>query len=215
MANGCLRMKFKINLASQPYENAQRFFLLWGVVLLAVALFTVVLVYAAVNGWKHTHIINQKIAAEKSNLNKLNQQEQQDLAILNKGGNRGVRDKSQVLNSLIRRKEFSWTLIFADLEHIMPARLHVVSITPALDLNNEIEVHMVVAGDSREKAIELVQNMEKAPEFRHAQVLAESSTRREGAAAANGDTVQFEISAQYVPVVPPATKPSAEERGGQ
>ena len=80
-----------------------------------------------------------------------------------------MHDKSQVLNGLIRRKEFSWTLIFSDLEHLMPARLHVVSITPQLDKNNEIEVHMMVAGDSREKAIELVHNMENSREFRHAQ----------------------------------------------
>ncbi len=208
-------MKFKINLASQPYENARRFFLLWGGVVLAAALFTAVVVYAAVLGWRHTHAVNQKIALEKSNLNRLNLLEKQDLAVLNKPENGDVREKSHVLNSLIRRKEFSWTLIFADLEHIMPARLHVVSITPTLDASNDIEVHMVVAGDSRDKAIELVQNMEKAPEFRHAQVLSETNTRHESGTQPT-DTVQFEISAQYVPFATPAPAASAtQERSGQ
>lgn len=209
-------MKFKINLASQPYENVKRFFLRWGAVLLAAVVFTGALVYGAVLGWRHTHAVNQKIAAEKANLGKLDRQEQQDLAILNKPDNRDVRDKSLVLNSLIRRKEFSWTLIFADLEHLMPARLHVVSITPQLDLNNDIEVHMVVAGDSREKAIELVQNMEKSSEFRRAQVLNETNTQREGGGPQTGDTVQFEITAQYVPGAPAApAAPAAQERSGQ
>jgi hypothetical protein len=209
-------MKFAINLASQPYENVQRFFLRWGTLLLAAIVLTGGLVYGAVIGWRHTHVVNQKIAAEKTTLEKLDRQEQQDLAILNKPENSDVRDKSQVLNSLIRRKEFSWTLIFADLEHLMPTRLHVVSITPQLDLNNDIEVHMVVAGDSREKAIELVQNMEKSREFRRAQVLNESSTRREGGSAMNGDSVQFEITAQYVPLTPTVPAAStAQERSGQ
>ncbi|MBZ5567806.1 MAG: hypothetical protein LAN64_08140 [Acidobacteriia bacterium] len=203
-------MKFKINLASQPYENAQRFFLLWGAALLAATLFTAALVYGAVAGWRHTHAVNQRIAVEKSTLEKLNRLEQQDLAVLNKPGNREVRDKSQVLNSLILRKEFSWTLIFADLERLVPTRLHVISIAPQLDINNEIEIHMVVAGDSRDKAIELVQNMEKSREFRHAQVLSESSTARQGGGAQPGDTVQFEITAQYVPVAA-----AAQEGGGQ
>ena len=206
-------MKIRINLASEPYENATQFYVRWGSLLLAVTLLSGALVFGAVSGWRNAHGLSGRIAAEQANLDKLNRQEQQDLAILNKPENRDVRDKSRVLNGLIRSKEFSWTLIFSDLEHLMPARLHVLSITPQLDLNNDIEVHMVVAGDSREKAIELVQNMEKSREFRHAQVLSESETHREQAGTQAGDTVQFEISAQYVPVAPVAA--AAPERSGQ
>ncbi len=205
-------MKFRINLATQPYENARRFYLLWGALVLVVALLTGALIYGAVAGWQHAHAINQRIAAERTTLEKLNAQEQRDIAILNRPENRDVRLKSQVLNSLIRRKEFSWTLIFADLERIMPARLHVVSISPELDPNNDIAVHMVVAGDSRDKAIELVHNMEKSPEFRRAQVLAENNMRREAGSAQSSDTIQFEITAQYVPG---AAVPAKQERGGR
>src|SRR5438552_5858984 len=141
-------MKFKINLASEPYENAGRFYFRWGSLVLVLALLTGALIYGAVLGWRNAHSVNRRIAAEKANLDKLNQQEQQDIAILSKPENRDVRDKSQVLNALIRRKEFSWTLIFSDLEHLMPTRIHVVSITPQLDKNYDIEVHMMVAGDS-------------------------------------------------------------------
>jgi len=208
-------MKFKVNLATQPYEDAQRFFLLWGAVLLLIAALTGAQVYGAVLGWRNTHAMAQRIAAEKANLDKLNRQEQADIAILNKPENRDVKERSQVINSLIRSKEFSWTLIFAELEQLMPARLHVVSIKPQLDVNNEIEVRMKVAGDSREKAIELVHNMEQSREFRHAQVLIESSSQPDpGRGAQPGDTVSFEISAQYVPAAPsvPAAAPG---RSGQ
>lgn len=206
-------MKFRINLASEPYESARLFYVRWGSLLLALAVLTGALVFGAVSGWRNAHGLGDRIAAERANLDKLNRQEQQDIAILNKPENRDVRDKSQVLNGLIRSKEFSWTLIFSDLEHLMPARLHVLSITPQLDQNNEIEVHMVVAGDSREKAIELIENMEKSREFRRAQVVSETDTRREQPGTQAGDTVQFEIIAQYVPVAPAAA--AAQERGGQ
>ena len=203
-------MKFNINLATQPYEDARRFFMLWGAILLVVAALTGVLVYGAVLGWRHTHAVGKRIAIEKSNLDKLTQQEQADLAILNKSENRDVRDRSQVLNSLIRRKQFSWTLIFADLEHLMPARLHVVSIKPQVDPNNEIEVNMRVAGDSRDKAIELIHNMEQSRQFRRAQVLSESTLEQQQGRGP-GDTVLFEISAQYVPVA--ASAPAAAQEG--
>lgn len=205
-------MKFKINLASEPYENARRFYLRWVSLLLAVAVVTGALVYVSGYAWRNAHAINRKIAAERSNLDRLNRQEQADIDILNKSENRDVHDKSQVLNGLIRRKEFSWTLIFSDLEHLMPARIHVVSITPQLDKSNEIEVHMMVAGDSRDKAIELVHNMETSREFRMAKIVTENDARREDSGP-QGDTVQFEITAQYVPVAPVA--PSAPEKGGE
>ena len=206
-------MKFRINLASEPYENARQFYVRWGSLLLALALLTGALVFGAVSGWRNAHGLSGRIAAETANLDKLNRQEQQDIAILNKPENRDVRDKSRVLNGLIRSKEFSWTLIFSDLERLMPTRLHVLSITPRLDQNNDIEVHMVVAGDSRAKAIELIQNMEKSREFRHAQVLSENDTRREQPGTQAGDTVQFEITAQYVPLAPVAA--AAQKRSGK
>ena len=189
-------MKFKINLATQPYENTRRFYLLWGAVLVAVALFTAALLYGAVSGWRNSHGISRQIAAEQKTLKELQARERADLAILNQPQNREVREKSQVLNGLIRRKEFSWTLIFSDLERLMPTRLHVVSITPLLNKDNEIELHMQVAGDSRDKAIELVDRMERSPAFRHAQVLQENSVP---ASAQPGDSVQFVISAIYLP----------------
>ena len=71
------------------------------------------LVFGAVSGWRNAHGLSGRIAAEQANLDKLNRQEQQDLAILNKPENRDVRDKSRVLNGLIRSKQFSWTLIFS------------------------------------------------------------------------------------------------------
>jgi hypothetical protein len=190
-------MRFRINLATQPYQNERRFYTLWTAILLAATVLTGVLVYGAISGWRTSRVIGQKIGVEKENLKRLDAQEQADLAILSKPENRDVREKSQVLNGLIRRKEFSWTLIFADFERIMPTRLHVISITPRLAPNNDIELHMMVAGDSREKAVELVKHMEASREFRNSAVLSESNTPR--TSGQPGELTTFEISAFYVP----------------
>jgi type IV pilus assembly protein PilN len=188
-------MRFQINLATQPYENVRRFLLAWAAALVVALLFTGVLVYAASGSVRNAYHTRRLIAEERAKLKQLEEQERADLAILNQPQNRDVRDKSQVLNSLILRKRFSWTLIFSDLEGIMPAQLHVVSITPRLDEDQQIEVRMLVAGDSRDKAIELVKKMEESKTFRHAQVLSEAYRRPGG----SEDAVQFEISALYVP----------------
>ena len=75
---------------------------------------------------------------------------------LNLPANRGTRDRAQFLNDLFLRKAFSWTKLFEDLEQVMPPRLHVVSIRPERTLDNQLEIKIVVAGESRDRAIELV-----------------------------------------------------------
>jgi hypothetical protein len=202
-------MRYRINLATQPYQNERRFYSKWSALLILAAVVTGILIYGAVSGWRTSRVMGQKIAVEKENLKRLDAQEQADLAILNKPENRDVREKSQVLNGLIRRKEFSWTLIFADMERIMPTRIHVISITPRLAPNNDIELRLMVAGDSREKAIELIQHMEASKEFRDSRVLSESNTPK--TTGQPGEVTLFEVSAVYVPAG--AQPPAAEGSG--
>ena len=199
-------MRFRINLASQPYENARRFFTQWGVALTALFIVSGLLVFAAARSWRVSHTLTRSIAEERARLDKLNTQEKADLEILNKEQNRDVRERAQAINALILRKQFSWTRIFSDLEKMMPTRLHVVAITPQLTPSDQIEIRMRVAGDSRDKAIELVQNMERAPDFREAQIRSETNALK-GTAL---DPVSFEISALYVPSAAAAI--SAAER---
>jgi hypothetical protein len=113
-----------------------------------------------------------------------------------------IRDKSQYLNDLIARKAFSWTKAFEDLERVMPPRIHLVSIQPQLNDNNQLEIKMMVAGESQEKAIELVKHMEDSKHFRE--------TRIEGIGPASvqpgsTDTVQVQINALYVPIERPGS----------
>lgn len=195
-------MRININLASTPYENARRFYVRWGLVLALMIAVTVLLVIAAERSWRANHVLSRSISEEQARLDKLNDQEKSDRAILDQAKNQDVRERSQALNALIVRKSFSWTRIFSDLEKMMPTRLHVVSIAPQLSKTNELQIRMTVAGASREKAIELAQNMEKSPDFRDPQIISESLIAGKG--QQQGDVVNFNIVAQYAPSLKPA-----------
>ena len=199
-------MRFKINLASAPYQNARRFFERWALGLTALLIVTGLLVFVAARSWRVNHALARSISEEHDRLDKLNDQEKADIAILEREQNRGVRDRSEALNALILRKSFSWTRIFNDFEKMMPARLHMVSITPHLTKDNQIEIRLLVAGESRDKAIELVQNMEKAPDFREPQITAENTVTE--AQGKSEDRVTFNISALYVPAAAAAMSES-------
>jgi len=100
------------------------------------------------------------------------------------------------LNELIERKAFSWTRVLENLEKVMPPRVHLMSINPQLDEDNQLGLKMTVAGDSRDRAIELARRMEESRRFSQTNIISE---RTQPSNVSNGDTEQFDIVAVYIP----------------
>ena len=191
-------MRLDINLATRPYEDAHQFWVRWGSGLGILALGTLLLLFAAVSGWYNARIDRQKISDLRAKIAERDKEKSDAEALLNRPENRTIRDKSQYLNMLITRKAFSWTRAFEDLERVMPSHLHLVSIKPELNDDNQLALKMTVAGDSRDQALELVKRMEESQSFRQTEIASESQGIQSG-----GDSVKFEISALYVPAHEP------------
>lgn len=194
-------MHLDINLASQPYQNMRTFWVRWIAGLAALSLLTIGLLSYTVSGLIEAHHQYQAIQSIQESIGALNDRETKAKQFLNEPDNRATRDRSQFLNDLFHRKAFSWTQVFQDLEQVMPARLHVISIHPALTTSNQLEIKLVVGGDSHDRALELVKKMEGSKRFQDTQINQE--TRSAGGPAA-GDAVQFDITARYVPEAPDA-----------
>ena len=186
-------MRLEINLASQPYEDARQFWMRWGGALTAVAILTLLLLIGTVTGWFNARRDRSKIADLQHQIAKRDEARRGAEQFLSRTENRVTRDQSQFLNQLIERKAFSWTRVLEELEKVMPPRVHLVSIHPELNEDNQLSLKMTVAGDSRAKVIELEQRMEESQHF--AQPYIES----EHAASEAKDQVQFEIHADYIP----------------
>jgi type IV pilus assembly protein PilN len=118
--------------------------------------------------------------------------------MLNQPQNREVADQSQFLNNLFARKALSWTKVFTEMERLMPPNIHVVSMKPEFNRQNQLVLHVIVVTSARDRAVELVKRMEKSPHFRTPQVEAENAVG-EGASGPAGGNTQFEIAAVYVP----------------
>src|SRR5258707_151600 len=190
-------MRLDINLASQPYEDARQFWMRWGTAAGAVALLTLVLLALDVTGWVNARRDRASIAEKRAMIADRDQLRANAERILNLPENRSTRDQSQFLNALIERKAFSWTRVLENLEKVMPPRVHLESISPQLDDDNQLGLKMMVAGDSRDRALELARRMEDSKRFAQTQVISEHFLQ-----ATNGDTEQFEIAAIYIPEPP-------------
>ena len=191
-------MRIDINLASQPYEDARRFWTNWGTALGLLGFATLLLVFVAGTRLINANHERKEIADMESVIAKFDAEKAQAEATLNRPQNRLTRDRSQFLNELFTRKAFSWTRLFEDLERVMPAHLHVVRISPDLSKDNDLEIKLVVGGDTREQALDLVRKMEGSKRFKGTQIEAER-TKEEGGGNGPGDRVTFDISASYVP----------------
>ena len=189
-------MRVDINLASQPYEDAGRFWTYWGTALGLLGLVTILLLFLAVTGFIEGQHDREQIAKLRSELAAFDQEKTQAAAMLNQPQNRMVRDESYFLNGLFERKAFSWTLVFEDLERVMPAHLHVISIHPGISEEDNLEIKLIVGGETREQALDLVRKMENSKYFKQTRIDSEKFESEQNHTA---DRVQFDINALYIP----------------
>ena len=187
-------MRLDINLATRPYEDAREFWVRWGLGVGLLGVLTLVLLGLAVRGWANAGRDRHNIAQLQDQIAERDHERATAQAFLDMSVNRSTRDQSQFLNGLIQRKAFSWTRVFEDLERVMPPNLHVVSLRPELNEQNQMQLDMKVAGDTRSAAVELVHRMEGSRHFQGAQLVSEA----QGGAEA-GSVVVASVVSIYVP----------------
>jgi len=188
-------MRIQINLASRPYQDLRRFYTVWGGGLVLMILLTVLLLTLAVFNFRDARQGWRNVEKKKEQIAKLQQQREEAVRILNRPENRGTRDHSQFLNEAILRKSFAWTAVLADLERLMPPRVHLVSITPELDKQHRLVVKMVVNGETRAGTVDVVKQLERSRHFRYPRYLREITGKEKGPEGG----VRAEIEADYRP----------------
>jgi type IV pilus assembly PilN-like protein len=196
-------MRLDINLATQPYEDGRRFWMRWGPILGVAGLVTLVLLITAISSWAAARKDQVQISKFKDDIAKCEQERAKAQEVLDRPENRNTRDQSKFINSLIRRKSFSWTQVFSDLEHMMPPELHVTAIHPEVAKDNQLQIKLSVVGRSRDRAFQLVHRMEQSPRFYQPQIEEESHQTGQ-----NGDVTHFEIASAYIPQVDLALVPA-------
>lgn len=200
-------MRIDINLANRPYQDSGRFWVTWGTGLALLTLLTATLVLFAGIGYRRAAQDRQQMAKLQAEISAYDKEKNQAISTLNLPQNRTLREQSRFLNDLFAHKAFSWTRVFEDLERVMPAHLHLVSIHPDMSGENGLEIKLMVGGDSLEQAQDLVRKMESSTHFKDTKI--DSERFNDEQKSVKSDPVQFEITALYVP----ATKTAAEING--
>lgn len=96
---------------------------------------------------------------------RLNEEQGKLEAALQRPENAEVLDRVLFINSLLYRKGISWTMIFSDLESVIPHSVRLVSIRPQVDARNDVLLDMVVGAQSQLPVIDMLKRMEGSPVF--------------------------------------------------
>jgi type IV pilus assembly protein PilN len=200
-------MRIKVNLASRPFADLRP-------TLQKLRISMGVLAGVAILLGIGLHLLGSSAAAARARENRidsslvgLNREQLGYRAMMAQPDNATVLNESEELNLLIDEKSFSWTLAMEDLERVLPAGVQVTTLEPNRDKKTgEISVRLRVVGP-RDKAVELVHNLEHSRHFLQPRIVAETAESAAGNAAnqqiepvSASSRVNFDVVANYNPV---------------
>ena len=200
-------MQISLNLATRPFVELRPLFARLRLIAAALLLLAVIFGVAL-------HFLNAKARQAEAQMSVLKAKtlgfqnvRQQNEARMRQPQNMAVLERSRFLNEVFAKKSFSWTAVMMDLERVLPAGVQVTSIEPATTKSGDVNIRLRVSGE-RERAVELIRNLERSQRFIAPRLAGESTLAQEGknmgfSPSAPG-AVEFEIFSGYNPL-PEAT----------
>ncbi len=184
-------MRLTINLATRPYVELDRIFRQ-----LRLAIGVLALVAIGLFFWLHARTgqareQQRQLEAIQARTATLDAERTHNEQRLRLPANAAVLQQVDFLNTLFQRKSFSWTAVLMDLEEVLPAGVQVTSIDPQILSTGEVNIRMRVSGP-REKAVQLVRNLEGSHRFIAPRIVGETQQQQE-----KGTGVT--LSAAYLP----------------
>jgi len=198
-------MRISVNLATRPFVELRPLFAKLRLAVVGLALLATGLWF-----WLHAltakeHSAEAQMNALKARTLQFQQERQRNEARMRQPQNMAVLERSQFLNAMFAQKSFSWTAVMMDLERVLPAGVQVTSIEPATTKSGDVNIRLRVSGD-RDRAVELVRNLEKSQRFIGPRLANETAqaqeTGRISASSLAPGAVEFDILSGYNPLSP-------------
>lgn len=194
-------MRISINLATRPYVELRPVFLRLRILMALLAIVAI-----ALGLWAHS--LQQRLNHATAQMDSLRYQttaaQQERLhneARMRTSPNSAVLDRAHFLNRLFLEKSFSWTAVMMDLENVLPTGVQVTSIDPQISPSGDVVIRLRVSGE-RDRAVQLVRNLEHSRRFLNPRLSGEASQAKE-TIAQRGNFRQPQMN---VPAAPPGVE---------
>ena len=212
-------MNLNLNLATRPYLELRPVYARLRVAALVLAVLALPMLLVLHTVQTRAEVAQARAQQLQDRIALLERQQARTRALTQGGSNAEVLQQAAFLNDLFRRKSFSWTAVMTDLENVLPAGVEVQAIDPIVAPDGRVTIRMRVTG-ARERAVEVVHNLERSRHFIAPRVPAEALNSDTGTPqlrqAANANDVNFDILADYRPLPysherPAATRPVVQQ----
>ena len=212
-------MKITLNLASKPYVDLRSVLIRLRLIMLVLVVLAVPLYLLLKSEQTKAQTATARVDGMENRLQSLQHQQQSYEALMRQPQNAAVLAQADYLNGLFRKKAFSWTATMTDLETVLPEGVQVLSLDPAVTKSGQVEIHLRVSG-AQNRAIELVQNLEKSRHFADTRISGQTQAQGAGQAEAAepvspSNLMNYDILAYYRPLsaeeAASAKKSSADE----
>ena len=193
-----LTMRVDINLASHPYEDSGPLWVRWGGALAVLGLLTLILLYSVLVGLgRRAQRSHPDRAARAADCRARSAKKPKRKTILNLPANRGTRDRVAVSERSVPAQG-----VLLDQGVRRPGAGDAGAAARGFDpagqcADNQLEIKLVVAGESRDRALELVRKMESSQRFQQTQIEQESSQGRTDAGRQRAIRYQRGVRARY------------------
>ncbi len=187
-------MKVRLNLATTPLETHRRFLVGSGLTAFIAGVMFVGLgwhVYTTRKANAELRVRTEKTRQEMAAL----QAQRRDLErYFGQKDIANLHDRAAFINSILDERSFNWTLMFMDLEHILPPGVRVISIAPK-QAAGHAEVKFSVGATSDEAELKFLHALEESKQFGEIQVLGDHKANSTG--NASGDQKIVDLTAVY------------------
>jgi len=209
-------MKISVNLASRPYVELRPIYNRLRTWIVILALVGGALWYLYRTDHAQAEATQAEVTGVESHVRDLDQQEQNYQKMMQQPKQASVLRQSEFLNGLFQRKAFSWTATMTDLETVLPTGVQVMSIDPIVGPDGHVTIRLRVTGE-RDRALELVRNLEQSRHFAQPRVASESMATQGGQGnvqnVSTSNDVNLDILADYRPL-PLETTPGNSSKPG-
>jgi type IV pilus assembly protein PilN len=202
-------MRISVNLASRPFVELRPFFARLRIVMAALVVVAIALGIGLHFEQQKLTAAQQLMAVEHRRTVIAQEEKRHNVQRMSEPANAAVLTRAHFLNALFLEKSFSWTAVMMDLENVLPTGVQVTAIEPAFTPEHDVVIRLRVSGD-RDRAVQLVRNLERSARFLKPHLQSETSKTKEqgnnaasNAAALPPGSVEFDITAIYNPLPAP------------
>ncbi|MDD5541606.1 MAG: hypothetical protein PHX83_00350 [Acidobacteriia bacterium] len=193
-------MRFHLNLATNPFVNFRKYFLLGAILLLLGLGGAVGLGRKYIHTRSETRSLSQDLSSKQDELQRLASHENSTKTQLEQPATLDEIDRINMYNTLIQRKLFPWTQFFRDLETVIPYNVQVTQIQQRSS-GQRLNLQMVFMGRTTQDALSFLRNLSNSKNFQNLVVNQEGSFRDAATHRVSNES-EVVLQMDYVPRVP-------------